>query len=78
MLRLEHCKGELLYYTSRYYSYTEKFLSETAGLPDFCMAGYNPRRLTHSQRDEMSNLISKKLTKRSTRQICKLIETVIK
>ena len=78
MSKLKPCRSELLYRTSRYYSYTERALAGLARRPEFCMAGYTPHLLTQSQRDEMSKLTSKTPSWRTSRRICKIIESAIK
>lgn len=53
------CAEELLFYTSRYYGYTEKFLARLACQPGFSMVGYEANKLSPQQRKVLTGLLTK-------------------
>ena len=68
---------ELFHHTSRYYAVTESFLRHLAESPDFCMAGYKANRLSETQRELMSNILTVKPDRQSAQMLISIIKAVI-
>ena len=68
---------ELFHYTSRYYAVTESFLRHLAEMPGFSMSGYKANRLSESQRELMSKILTVKPDKQTALQLISIIEAVV-
>ena len=73
----KHCAEELLRHRSRYYRYAEQFLAELADRPDFSMAAYDSRRLSHPQRRVLSGLLQQPPTPAIALSIIRIVTDVI-
>ena len=71
-----HCAEELLFHTSRYYVYSERFLADLAGRPDFSMVGYDCRRLSENQQKVLSGLLTEVPALEIARKIIKIVSDV--
>ena len=67
---------ELFHYTSRYYAVTESFLRHLADRPDFSMSGYKANRLSESQRELMSRILTTRPEKQSALQVISIVDAV--
>ena len=68
---------ELFHYTSRYYAVTESFLRHMADRPDFSMSGYKANKLSDSQRELMSKILTLKPDELTAKQLISIVESVI-
>jgi len=66
----EPCMHELLFYTSRYASVAEHWLSQKAALPGFTLEGYRAQCLDHGQRRFIAMLMAYPLTRELARAVC--------
>lgn len=71
------CAEELLFHTSRYYGYTEKFLTQLARPTDFSMAGYDAGKLSAEQRKVLTGLLSERPDREVGRHIATIVSDVI-
>ncbi len=67
------CAEELFHYTSRYYTYTEAFLRNLAGEPEYSMGSYKANMLNDEQRRLMAAILSCRPDRASARAILHLV-----
>jgi len=72
-----HCAEELLFHTSRYYSYTEQYLTDLAKKPAMNLARFDCRSLSLNQKKVLSGLMTETPDQESASQIMQVISDVI-
>jgi len=72
-----HCAEELLFHTSRYFSYTEQYLMELAQQPEVSLAGYDCRNLSMNQKKVLAGLMTETPGRKTASYIIQVIVDVI-